>query len=163
MRLFLYLGNIREIPCWADYEQNMAQNMYWKNGVNQSVRSNPRLRIEASWYVGWPYHRIRIEPPRAFDCRKRAMCNRIRNLKNLAIGTLRIHADFPDCQYITVSVICQVWNLSKSSLWPQNRYYRLTCFTHVELQTLVCSIYFFASDAVSAASYPACFASLKKI
>ena len=70
--------------CWADYEQNTAQNTYWKNGANQSVKSNPRLRIEAGWYVA-DRIRIRIEPPHAFDCRERAKRNRIRNLKNLAV------------------------------------------------------------------------------
>ena len=62
---------IREVPRWADYEQNTAQNTYWKNGPNQSVKSNPRLRIEAGWYIA-DRIRIRIELPHAFDCRKRA-------------------------------------------------------------------------------------------
>ena len=46
---------IGEAPRWADYEQNTAQNMYWKNGMNQSVKSDwsrywgmkPVLRYEA--------------------------------------------------------------------------------------------------------------------
>ena len=76
--------NIREVPRWPDYEQNTAQNTHWKNGTNQSVKSNPRLRIEAGWYVA-DRIRIRIEPPHAFDCRKRAKRNRIRNLINLAV------------------------------------------------------------------------------
>ena len=59
-------------------------NTYCKNGANQSVKSNPRLRIEAGWYVA-DRIRIRIEPPHAFDCRKRAKRNRIRNLKSLAV------------------------------------------------------------------------------
>ena len=74
--------NIREAPRWADYEQNTAQHTYWKNGTNQSVQSNPRLRIEAGWYVAV---RIWIEPPHVFDCRKCAKRNRTRNLKNLAV------------------------------------------------------------------------------
>ena len=32
-------------------KKNAAQNTYWKNGANPSVKSNPRLRIEAGWYV----------------------------------------------------------------------------------------------------------------
>ena len=56
----------------------------WKNGANQFVKSNPRLRTEAGWYVA-DHIRIQIEPPHAFDCRKRAKRNRIRNLKNLAV------------------------------------------------------------------------------
>ena len=58
--------------------------MYWKNGANQSVKSNPRLRIEAGWYVA-DRIRIRIEPPHVFDSPKRAIHNRIHNLKNPAV------------------------------------------------------------------------------
>ena len=50
---------------------NTAQNTYWRNGANQSVKSNPGLRIEAGWYEA-DRIRIRIEPPHAFDCWKRA-------------------------------------------------------------------------------------------
>ena len=31
--------------------KNMAQTTYWNNGTNQSVKSNPRVRIEAGWYL----------------------------------------------------------------------------------------------------------------
>ena len=83
-----------------------------KNGANQSVKSNLRLRIEAGWYVA-DRIRIRIEPSHAFDCRKRAKPNCIRNLKNLALpGTLRIRADFWDRQYVAAPVIYKARNLS---------------------------------------------------
>ena len=115
----------RDVPRWADYEHNTAQNTYWKNGANQSIKSNPRLRIEAGWYVA-DRIRVRIEPPHAFDCRKRTIRMTVESVlyvtasviwKIWPCGTLRIRADFPDSQYVTVSVICKARNLSSERSW----------------------------------------------
>ena len=59
----------RKVPPRADYEQNTAQNAHWKNGANQSVKLNPRLLIDATWYVV-DHIRIQIELPHAIDSLK---------------------------------------------------------------------------------------------
>ena len=64
-----YLSTSERFRRWADFQQNMAQNTYWKNVANQSVKVQPRLRIKAGWYVA-DRIRIKIEPPHAFDRRK---------------------------------------------------------------------------------------------
>ena len=66
----------------------------------------------------WPYQNTNWLAACFFDCRKRAIRNRIRNLKNLAVWTLRILADFPDSKYIAVSVICKARNLYIQLSWP---------------------------------------------
>ena len=110
-------NNNRKVPRWADYEQNTAQNTYWKNGANQSVKSNPRLRIEAGWYVA-DRIRIRIEPPHAFDCRKRASRNCIRNLKNLAVRNSENTCRLSGSSIRNRIRICKAWNLSNTSKPP---------------------------------------------
>ena len=94
----------------------------WREPIR---RVNPR-RIEASWYVA-DRVRIRVDWPHDFDCRKSPMRNRIRSVENLAARNSEITDRLPYHQYVTVSVICNSWNLFngdcrqlKPSGWPDN-------------------------------------------
>ena len=116
----------RKVPRWPDYEQNSAQITYWRKKWREPIRRvNPR-RIEASWYVA-DRVRIRVDWPHDFDCRKSPMRNRIRSVENLAARNSEITDRLPYHQYVTVSVICNSWNLFngdcrqlKPSGWPDN-------------------------------------------
>ena len=74
-------GVLREVPHWLDYEQNTAQTE--QKGREPIRKVNPRLCIEASWYIA-DHVRICVDRPHAFDCQKSLFRNRIRNVEHLA-------------------------------------------------------------------------------
>ena len=83
-----------EVPRWPDYEQNTAQTE--QKGREPIRKVNPRLCIEASWFVA-DRVKTRVDRPHAFDCRKPLMRNRIRNVENLAAR----NSDITDRLYVS--------------------------------------------------------------
>ena len=75
----------RKVLRWPDYEPNIAQLTYCINVANQFGKSNPRLSIEASWYVA---DHVRIQ-------------------SNLGITTTE--GTGSKWSYFSGGLICQVW------------------------------------------------------